>query len=311
MTSRNHRPTVWQMDTGEVHIRIGRDTSGATPHKWFTDARQTLVWVLDILNELGLKTPLANYSPFDLSDLVLEVELALSVPVSGSGVQQAMQFSRCTKHNIYYRAPGDGGGALDDIYVKKHVYEERFPDRPPSRIAVGIAPLLGNIEPNSNQLVVTRQTSGQGMVISVGMEDVDAASTGQFFKDPRGRAGPGRRRIPPRSHFHFPEWKQVLDCFEALRDEVAALIPMDDYSPASVGELNRTMNPEFRRLVTGSETLQILRLFKDTKNKWVYVACGGEDEALAKAYVNKPGLSEDPPPFIALGISVSPPMDCF
>ena len=82
---------------------------------------------------------------------------------------------------------------------------------------------------------------------------------------------------------------------------------MDDYSPASVGELNRTMNPEYRRLVTGSETLQILRLFKDTKNKWVYVACGGEDEALTKAYVNKPGLSEDPPPFIALGISASPP----
>ena len=174
---------------------------------------------------------------------------------------------------------------------------------------MGIAPLLGNIEPNSNQLVVTRQTSGQGMVISVGMEDVDAASTGQFLKDPRGRTEPRRRRVPPRSHFHFPEWKQVLKCFEALRDEVAALIPMDDYSPASVGELNRTMNPEYRRLVTGSETLQILRLFKDTKNKWVYVACGGEDEALTKAYVNKPGLSEDPPPFIALGISASPLKD--
>ena len=205
MTPRNHRPTVWQMDTGEVHIRIGRDTSGATPHKWFTDARQTLVWVLDILNELGLKTPLANYSPFDLSELVLEVELALSAPAIGSGMQQPMQFSRCTKHKIYYRAPGDGGGALDDIYVKKHVYEERFPDQPPSRIAVGIAPLPGNIEPNSNQLVVTRQTSGQGMVISVGMEDVDAASTGQSLKDPRGRTGPRRRHVPPRSHFHFPQ----------------------------------------------------------------------------------------------------------
>lgn len=220
-----------------------------------------------------------------------------------------MQFSRCTKHNIYYRAPGDGVGALDDIYVKKHVYEERFPDRPPSRIEVGIAPLPGDIEPNSNQLVVTRQTSGQGMVISVGKEDVDAASTGQFLKNPRVRAEPRPRRVPSRSHFHFPEWKQVLDCFEALRDEVATLIPMDDYSPASVGELNRTMNPKYRQLVTGSETLQILRLLKDTKNKWVYVACGGEDGALAKAYVNKPRLSEDPPPFIALGISASPPKD--